>query len=84
MYNSIFNHRLSRSDHQELMENDYGIPSKKEFPLNDATHVKYAEANFSLCPPEFRIQLAHNIIMKARKFGVNIGNVEVLEWASRW
>lgn len=84
MQNSVFNHRFNRSDRSDHKENEYGIPSRRKFPLNNASQVLRAEANFRKCPPEFMIQLAHNIVMKAQQFGIHISNIQVLEWASRW
>ncbi|MFI3331067.1 MAG: hypothetical protein R3Y38_04615 [Rikenellaceae bacterium] len=65
-------------------QESWGIAELKQYPLNNKQEIKTAEAHFSFCPQEYKIELAANIIRKAYLHAVDINNPEVLEWASRW
>ena len=64
----------------ELKDEDFGIPETREFPMPDAPHVRAAEAYFRYAPEDKKEELARRILMKARKFGVNIQSPTILEW----
>ena len=49
--------------------------------MPDAPHVRAAEAYFRYAPENKKEELARRILMKARKFGVNIQSPTILEWA---
>ena len=48
--------------------------------MPDAPHVRAAEAYFRYAPEDKKEELARRILMKARKFGVNIQSPTILEW----
>ena len=56
------------------------IAETREFPMPDAPHVRAAEAYFRYAPEDKKEELARRILMKARKFGVNIQSPTILEW----
>lgn len=44
--------RLTASERHELPDSAFGIPETREFPLDDAEHVRAAEAYFRHAPEE--------------------------------
>ena len=64
--------KLNTEERCELKDEDFGIP--------DAPHVRAAEAYFRYAPEDKKEELARRILMKARKFGVNIQSPTILEW----
>ena len=65
--------KLNTEERRELKDEDFGIPETREFPMPDAPHIRAAE--------DKKEELARRILMKARKFGVNIQSPTILEWA---
>ena len=65
--------KLNTEERCELKDEDFGIPETREFQMPDAPHVRYA-------PEDKKEELARRILMKARKFGVNIQSPTILEW----
>ena len=72
--------KLNTEERCELKDEDFGIPETREFPMPDAPHVRAAEAYFRYAPEDKKEELARRILMKARKFGVNIQSPTILEW----
>ena len=75
--------KLNTEERCELKDEDFGIPETREFPMPDAPHVRAAEAYFIEripAPEDKKEELARRILMKARKFGVNIQSPTILEW----
>ena len=68
--NSLVEANLSASDREKLKDSDFGIPSKKKYPMPDAAHVKAAIRMFNHCDPEDEAELAKNIKSKMKKFDV--------------
>ena len=66
--------KLNTEERCELKDEDFGIPETREFPMPDAPHV---ERRVREAVAE---ELARRILMKARKFGVNIQSPTILEW----
>ena len=64
--------KLNTEERRELNDEDFGIPETREFPMPDAPHIRAAEAYFRYAPEDKKEELARRILMKARKFGVNM------------
>lgn len=75
--------KLSAEERRELRDSDFGIPETREFPMPDAVHVRAAEAYFRYAPEDKKHELAHRILLKAKKFGVDVKSETVLEWAKK-
>ena len=73
--------KMNTEERRELKDEDFGIPETREFPMPDAPHIRAAEAYFRYAPEDKKEELARRILMKARKFGVNIQSPTILEWA---
>jgi len=56
---------------------DFGIPSKKKFPMPDEAHVRAAIRMFNHCDPEDEAELARNIKKYMNKYGIE--DIEVGE-----
>ena len=69
--------KLHSKDRNDLSDKEFGIPSKRKFPLNDEEHVRAAIRMFNHVSKEDEKQLADNIIKKLKRF--NITDIEVGE-----
>lgn len=76
------NDRLDTEEREELPDSVYGLPERKEFPMQDAAHVRSAEAYFRYCPEELKPRLAKAILEKAAQFGVNVKSPTILGYAN--
>ena len=63
---------ISEEKRSEIPTNEFGVPSKRKFPLTDAKHVKSAIKFFNYVDEEDEAELARNIKRKAKEFGVVI------------
>lgn len=81
---ALTSHRLSARDRKKMRASDFGIPSRREFPMPDAVHVRAAESYFRYAPQEDKALLAHRILIKAKRFGVKIHSEEIIEWAEKY
>ena len=71
LINSAINEaNLSSSERNSLKDSDFGIPSKRKYPMPDAAHVKAAIRMFNHCDSEDEAELARRIKAKMKKFGV--------------
>ena len=78
LINSAINEaNLSSSERNSLKDSDFGIPSKRKYPMPDAAHVKAAIRMFNHCDSEDEAELARRIKAKMKKFGVT--DVEIGE-----
>lgn len=75
--------KLNAQEKRNLKDSNFGIPSKREFPLPDAAHVRAAEAYFRYAANSDKPELARKILLKAREFGLNVQSPTVLEWADK-
>lgn len=71
---------LTKEERDELPDEEFGIPSRRAYPLHDREHVVQAIKMFHYCPEVDRKELATNIAIKALKFKVVIGH-ETLVWS---
>lgn len=62
-----FIHEMSRS---KLDDSEFGVPSQRKFPLNDAKHVKLAIKFFNYVDKEHEAELAKNIIKKIKEYNI--------------
>ncbi|MCD8172617.1 MAG: hypothetical protein LUD76_04020 [Alistipes sp.] len=74
---------LSAEQRDKLRSSDFGIPEKREFPMPDATHVRAAEAYFRYASPQEKPMLAHRIMLKAKKYGVELKSNTIRDWANK-
>lgn len=61
---------LSYSERQNLPSSDFGVPSKRKFPIHDEEHVRAAIRMFNKCDRDEEAELAANIIKRIKKFGM--------------
>lgn len=72
---------LNTREREELPDNLYGLPERREYPMPDATHVRAAEAYFRYCPEELKPRLARAILRFAKEYGVNVESPTILQYA---
>lgn len=63
---------LSQEERDNMDASEYGIPSKKAYPLNDKEHVRKAIQLFSHADEEDKPGLARKIRVAAKKYGIEI------------
>ena len=75
--------RLTAEERRELDDDAFGIPSRREFPLVDAAHVRAAESYFRYAPEADKPALARRILRQAAEFGIEIRSETILRWVAR-
>lgn len=75
--------RLTAEERRDLDASEFGIPQNHAYPMPDAAHVRAAEAYFRYAPDNEKAELARNILLKAKEYGVNVKSPTVLEWADK-
>jgi hypothetical protein len=78
---SVAEEPLTAEQRRSLKPSDFGIPSKRTFPLIDAVHVRSAISRFSFVAKADRAELAANIVRRAGELGVEIESKDVLSAA---
>lgn len=63
---------LSEAARSELNDSDFGIPSKRKFPLDTEAHVRSAVKFFNYVDPEDEEELADNIIKAMNAYDISI------------
>ena len=63
---------LTAADRKSLSDSDYGLPSKKKYPMPDESHVRSAIRFFNHVDSEDEAELAKNIKKKIKKFGMSV------------
>ena len=76
--------RLDAEERRELKDSDFGMPEIREFPMPDAAHVRAAEAYFRYAPEDKKHELARRILLKAKKYDVDVKSQTILKWAEEW
>mgnify|MGYP004613222091 CR=1 FL=1 len=73
-YFGIYDHLLemTASEKNKLKDSDFGIPSKKKYPMPDVKHIKSAIRFFNYVDKEDEKELAENIIKAAKKYNVDL------------
>ena len=64
--------RLSAADRAKIKDSDYGIPSKRKYPMPDESHVRSAIQMFNHVDKEDEAELARNIKKKIKKYGMSV------------
>ena len=66
---------MSTAERNKIKDSEFGIPSKRKYPLTDQKHVKSAIKFFNYVDAEDEKELADNIIKKISQFDmkVNVG-----------
>lgn len=78
------NDKLSTAERRRLPASAFGLPDQREFPMPDAAHVRAAEAYFRYASDANKPLLAHRILLKARKYGVDVESETILDWAKKY
>ena len=73
--------RLDAEERRELKDSDFGMPEIRELPMPDAAHVRAAEAYFRYAPEDKKHELARRILLKAKKYDVDVKSQTILKWA---
>ena len=63
---------MTRAERDKLNDSQFGIPSKRKYPLDSPTHVKSAIKFFNYCSKEDEELLAKNIIKAIKKFDIDV------------
>lgn len=64
--------KLTSKQKAKLKDSDYGLPSKKKYPMPDESHVRSAIQMFNHCDPADEAELAKNIKKKMRIYGLTV------------
>lgn len=64
--------KLSSKERKAIKDKDYGIPSKRKYPMPDESHVRSAIQMFNHCDKEDEAELAKNIKKKIRTYGMSV------------
>lgn len=75
--------RLSTRQKDQLPDDVFGLPERREYPMPDAAHVRAAEAYFRYCPENLKSELARAILKRAAMFGVDVESPIVLHYAGQ-
>lgn len=78
------NDKLNTAERRNLPDSDFGLSDLREFPMPDAAHVRAAEAYFRYASDANKPLLAHRILLKAKKFGVDVESETILDWAQKY
>jgi len=68
-------HEMTAAERNKLKDSDFGIPSKRKYPLDTEAHVRSAIRFFNYVDKEDEVELAGNINKAIRKF--NITDIKV-------
>ena len=64
--------KLSAKDRKRIKDKDYGIPSKRKYPMPDESHVRSAIQMFNHVDKADEAELARNIKKKIKKYGMSV------------
>ena len=73
--------RLDSRQRDALPPEMFGLPSRREYPMPDAAHVRAAEAYFRYCPEDLKPQLARAILRFARLYGVDVESEKIMGYS---
>ena len=77
--------KLDKKTRDSLKDSDFGIPSKRMYPLHDKEHVEAAVKLFGHASNEDKPELAYRILKKAKEFGMDSsGWTQVNLWAKKY
>ena len=69
---SVTEAKLTSEQRAKLKDSDYGIPSKKKYPMPDESHVRSAIQMFNHVSSEDEAELAKNIKKKIKRYGMSV------------
>ena len=79
--------KLSADDKNKMDSNEFGVPEKKMFPLNDKTHIEKANQFFGTTTKlstDEKKSLAKRILSRAKEEGIDTSNwKQVNTWAGK-
>ena len=76
-YQEVIRTYMTEMSRKGLKDSDYGLPSKKKYPMPDEKHVKLAIKFFNYVSEEDEEELARNINRKIKEFDmkdINVGD----------
>lgn len=71
-YEYMVEGKLSAKDRKNIKDSDYGIPSKRKYPMPDESHVRSAIQMFNHVDSADEAELARNIKKKIKKYGMSV------------
>ena len=76
---SEFNHyfqeeKMSTDERKKLNDSQFGIPSLRKYPLTDESHVEQAVRFFNKADPQYKPELARNIVKRAKELNMEWWN----------
>lgn len=76
---SEFNHyfqeeKISTDERKKLEDSQFGIPSLRKYPLTDEKHVEQAVRFFNKADPQYKPELARNIVKRAKELNMEWWN----------
>ena len=71
-YSYMVEGKLSAKDRKKIADKDYGIPSKRKYPMPDESHVRSAIQMFNHVDSADEAELARNIKKKIKKYGMSV------------
>ena len=74
-YQEVFYPYVTEMARGNMKDSDYGLPSKKKYPMPDEKHVKLAIKFFNYVSKEDEAELARNINKKIKEFDMKDINV---------
>lgn len=71
-YEYMVESKLSAKERKNIKDSDYGIPSKRKYPMPDESHVRSAIQMFNHVDSDDEAELARNIKKKIRQYGMSV------------
>ena len=71
-YEYMVEGKLSAKERKNIKDSDYGIPSKRKYPMPDESHVRSAIQMFNHVDSADEAELARNIKKKIRQYGMSV------------
>ena len=71
-YSYMVEGKLSAKDRKKIADKDYGIPSKRKYPMPDESHVRSAIQMFNHVDSADEAELARNIKKKIKQYGMSV------------
>ena len=72
IYRYMVEGKLTAKQRKNIKDSDYGIPSKKKYPMPDESHVRSAIQMFNHVDAADEAELAKNIKKKIKKYGMSV------------
>lgn len=71
-YKYMVEGKLSAKERKNIKDSDYGIPSKRKYPMPDESHVRSAIQMFNHVDSADEAELARNIKKKIKQYGMSV------------